>query len=257
MVIQGRPATAGGLYHSPPLTLLTKMGVYEIEFRLQHDCPYNNLSRKYPELVFAQWCNYSKEVLEISFKDLSEFQTVQDDIQQYLAKSGAKIIRKSFSGSNTQLIVHDCICGTLYKSVSAVLEKHNCLELQPTITRDGWEWYRMIAFAQNDIKATFDELGNFAKFEILSRTNRPDYSVRETFVVSTNKLFGELTGRQRNALVAALDNGYYRVPKKITTDEIAQRLGQPRTTYEEHLRKAESKVLRSVAPYLELTRSKN
>jgi len=46
------------------------MAVYEIEFRLQHDCPYNNLSRKYPNLVFAQWCNYAMEVLEISYKDL-------------------------------------------------------------------------------------------------------------------------------------------------------------------------------------------
>ena len=114
----------------------------------------------------------------------------------------------------------------------------------------------MISFSQKDIKATFDELTKFSKYEIISRTTRPDYSVRETFVVSTNKLFGELTGKQRDALVAALDNGYYRVPKKVTTDEIAHQMGQPRTTYEEHLRKAESKVLRSVAPYLELTRSK-
>ena len=114
----------------------------------------------------------------------------------------------------------------------------------------------MISFSQKDIKATFDELTKFSKYEIISRTTRPDYSVRETFVVSTNKLFGELTGKQRDALAAALDNGYYRVPKKVTTDEIAHQMGQPRTTYEEHLRKAESKVLRSVAPYLELTRSK-
>jgi hypothetical protein len=42
------------------------------------------------------------------------------------------------------------------------------------------------------------------------------------------------------------------VPKRVTTDEIAERLGVPRTTYEEHLRKAEGKVLRAVAPYLEL-----
>jgi len=230
------------------------MAVFEIEFRLQHDCPYNDLSRKYPELLFTDWCNYSKEVLEISFKDLSEFQQVQDDIEQYLNKAGRKVIRKSFTGSNSQLIVHDCLCSTVGRSVSSVLEKHNCLELQPTIYRDGWEWYRMIAFKQKDVKAVFDELGEFSKFEIISRTNRPDYSLRETFAISTNKLFGELTGKQRNALLAALDNGYYRVPKKVTTDEIAQHLGLPRTTYEEHLRKAESKVLRSVAPYLELAK---
>jgi len=235
------------------------MAVYEIDFKLQHDCPYNNLSRKYPNVLFSQWCNYSMEVLEVSFKELnelSEFQAVQEDIQQYLTKLGTKIARKSFSGSNTQIIVHECICDRVYKSVTSVLEKHNCLELQPTTYHEGWEWYRMISFSQKDIKATFDELAKFSKYEIISRTTRPDYSVRETFVVSTNKLFGELTGKQRDALAAALDNGYYRVPKKVTTDEIAHQMGQPRTTYEEHLRKAESKVLRSVAPYLELTRSK-
>ena len=233
------------------------MAVYEIDFKLQHDCPYNNLSRKYPNLLFAQWCNYTMEVLEISYKEeLSEYQGVQEEIQQYLTELGAKIARKSFSGSNTQMIVHECICDTGYKSVTSVLEKHNCLELQPTMYHDGWEWYRMIAFSQKDVKATFDDLAKFSTFKITSRTTRPDYSVRETFVVSTNRLFGELTGKQRDALVAALDNGYYRVPKKVTTDEIAQRVGQPRTTYEEHLRKAESKVLHSVAPYLELARSK-
>ncbi len=235
------------------------MAVYEIGFKLQHDCPYNNLSRKYPNIIFSQWCNYTMEVLEISYKEmseLSEYQAIQEDIQQYLTRLGAKIARKTFSGSNSQLIVHECICGTVYKSVTSVLEKHNCLELQPTIYREGWEWYRMISFSQKDVRATFDDLAKFSKFEITSRTSRPENSVRETFVVSTNNLFGELTEKQRNALVAALDNGYYRVPKQVTTDEIAQRLRQPRTTYEEHLRKAESKVLRSVAPYLELARSK-
>ena len=59
------------------------MAVYEIDFKLQHDCPYNNLSRKYPNVLFSQWCNYSMEVLEVSFKELnelSEFQAVQEDI---------------------------------------------------------------------------------------------------------------------------------------------------------------------------------
>ncbi len=36
------------------------------------------------------------------------------------------------------------------------------------------------------------------------------------------------------------------------TTEIANRMGVPRTTHEEHLRKAESKILTTIAPYLEL-----
>jgi hypothetical protein len=43
------------------------------------------------------------------------------------------------------------------------------------------------------------------------------------------------------------------VPKATRTGEVAAKMGLPRTTFEEHLRKAESKVLRSVAPYLQFS----
>jgi predicted DNA binding protein len=49
-----------------------------------------------------------------------------------------------------------------------------------------------------------------------------------------------------------VENGYYQVPKKVTTEEMASKLRLPRTTYEEHLRKAEGKVLRSMAPYISM-----
>ena len=38
----------------------------------------------------------------------------------------------------------------------------------------------------------------------------------------------------------------------MTSEEMANKLRLPRTTYEEHLRKAEAKVLRSMAPYLSM-----
>jgi predicted DNA binding protein len=76
--------------------------------------------------------------------------------------------------------------------------------------------------------------------------------MRDSLVISTTSLLGGLTEKQASALITALNEGYYRIPKKITTDEIAQRLGIPRTTFEEHLRKAESKVLVALTPYLQL-----
>ena len=54
-------------------------------------------------------------------------------------------------------------------------------------------------------------------------------------LVSTSSLFGGLTRKQVQALVFALENGYYQVPKKVTTEEMASKLRLPRTTYEEHL----------------------
>ncbi len=63
---------------------------------------------------------------------------------------------------------------------------------------------------------------------------------------------GQLTKKQSYALITALSRGYYEIPKKVSTDEITKSLDLPRTTFEEHLRKAESKVMKALAPLLEL-----
>ena len=93
----------------------------------------------------------------------------------------------------------------------------------------------------------------YCKLEIISRRAMPSGAVKKTMLVSTSSLFGGLTRKQVQALVFALENGYYQVPKKVTTEEMANKLRLPRTTYEEHLRKAEGKVLRSMAPYLSMS----
>jgi len=190
--------------------------------------------------------------MEISYKDLRSFQNVQEDLDLYMKELGTKVVRKELSSSNVQLVVHSCNCDRLPTNVSSLFSKYNCVEMQPCVYRDGWEWYRFLAFSQRDIKALFDELSKVGKAEVVSRVSREGSTVRESVVVSVANLFGGLTRKQLEAIVVALRNDYYRVPKRVTTDEIAERLGVPRTTYEEHLRKAEGKVLRAVAPYLEL-----
>lgn len=132
-----------------------------------------------------------------------------------------------------------------------MIEQHNCLELQPAVYTQGWEWYRVITFSEKDIKSLFKDLGKY-DVQVVSRRTVLDESVRDTFVLSTRTLFGDLTNKQRRALITALDNGYYSLPRQATAEEIARRAGVPRTSFVDHLRKAENKVLRSVGPYLRL-----
>ncbi len=41
-----------------------------------------------------------------------------------------------------------------------------------------------------------------------------------------------------------------KIPKRTTTEDLAKRQSQPRTTFEEHIRKAESKVVHAIAPFM-------
>lgn len=56
-----------------------------------------------------------------------------------------------------------------------------------------------------------------------------------------------LPAEQREALVAAVKNGYYETPRQITLDELASEVGCPRSTLSYRLRKAESKLAKAFA----------
>lgn len=57
---------------------------------------------------------------------------------------------------------------------------------------------------------------------------------------------GVLTSRQREAVTAAVENGYYESPRQGTVGDVAERLGVTRSTAAEHLRKAEAAIMREM-----------
>jgi hypothetical protein len=64
--------------------------------------------------------------------------------------------------------------------------------------------------------------------------------------VAEGSLLDRLSERQRTALETAVDCGYYDVPRRATTADVARRLGCATSTAAEHLRKAESTVVRGL-----------
>lgn len=233
------------------------MTLYETTLRLQHDCPFNDLSKQHPDLIMSSWCNNDTDVLEITAGDPVEFDDLTRDLRSMERRLKTRIVRKSNSSRNVQLLIQHCGCENVPAPVSPVFEKNNCLEIQPALYRDGWEYYRLISFSEKDLRRVFSTLERYCNLEVISRRPISSASLKETMLVSTGALFGGLTRKQVQALVFAVENGYYQVPKKVTTEEMASKLNVPRTTYEEHLRKAEGKVIRSMAPYISMNPSQN
>lgn len=60
-------------------------------------------------------------------------------------------------------------------------------------------------------------------------------------------VLSELTDRQKEILIKAKQSGYYEIPRKITTMELAKEFGISKTAILEHLRKAERKIMMRVA----------
>jgi predicted DNA binding protein len=226
--------------------------MFEVSFRLQHDCPYTRFSMKNPEVRLVEWCNNRIHVMEVDCPDIETFTRIESDLEELLLWKGGKIFKKNFLDRNLQLIVKSCRCSKISPNISDVIERNSCLEIPPETFYDGWEEYRVIGFRENDYKKMFQELSELGPVEVRQKKLLPEKSLRDSFVISMPSVFSELTGKQINSLIVALEYGYYQIPKKMTAEEIALKHHVPRTTFEEHLRKAEGKVLRAIAPYVRM-----
>jgi predicted DNA binding protein len=211
---------------------------------------------KNPDVRLVEWCNNQIHVMEVDCPNVETFMRIEPDLKELLLWKGGKVLKKNFLEGNLQLIVKTCRCNKITPNVSELIEKNSCLQMQPETYYGGWEEYRVVGFRENDYKRMFEDLSQLGPLQIVQKRVVPEKSIRDAFVISVSSVFSELTGKQVNSLLAALEYGYYQVPKKTTAEEIATKQRVPRTTFEEHLRKAESKVLRAMAPYVRMYASR-
>ncbi len=230
--------------------------MFEVTFKMQHDCPYTQFSMKNPDVRLVEWCNNHIHVMEVDCPDIETFTRIEPDLKELLLWKGGKILKKNFLEGNLQLIVKTCRCSKISPNVSEIVEKNACLIMQPETYYGGWEEYRVVGFRENDYKRMFEELSQLGPVQILQKKVVPEKSIRDAFMVSVSGVFSGLTGKQVNSLLAALEFGYYQIPKKTTAEGIASKQKVPRTTFEEHLRKAESKILLAMAPYVRMYASR-
>ena len=228
--------------------------MFELFLRIQPDerneDPHNRLSKKFPGARIALWCNDHTDILEIESDGLDSFQEMQKELIYYSKEYQSKIIAKTLCQDKFQMVVRTCICGVGQgTSVGSIVRANNFLQMPPPVFFGGWEYHRLVGFEDNDVRGLLKGLDKVGKTEVLHKGSAEGMT-DDAFLLSLSSLFGNLTEKQMKALLAAIEGGYYEIPKRTTADELAGKLGTPRSTLEEHIRKAESKIVLAMAPYM-------
>lgn len=124
----------------------------------------------------------------------------------------------------------------LVRSVFEALLTLGVVVVKPVVYRDG------------EVHATFVGEGGALGTVLESFPPAVDLTIHRigTYRGGVGSWVGVLSDRQREALLAALDLGYYEIPSGATHEDIADRLGCAPSTATEHLRKGEAKLVRGV-----------
>lgn len=233
-----------GTVNFDPVKMIS-MSLYEASIRVKHECPYRAISERHPDLTIREWPLSDCQVLEIT-SETTPTDELRDDIDQL-----GTVLHESKNDDGYHVVTQSCLC-SLEQSIIDRFEKHNCLYQSPTIYRQGWEHYTVVAFDSEDIRKLLGNLRSDREIELLSKTSISEKQIPHSMLAPANQLFENITDRQLAALQLALECGYYEQPRKTSLRDLADQTAVARSTYEEHLRKAENKLLTNAGQFLRL-----
>jgi predicted DNA binding protein len=221
------------------------MSLFEASFRVKHECPYREISERHPDLTIREWYLSDCQVIETTAPE-----PPSDELLEEIEQLGT-ILHKSVDESGLHVVMQSCLC-SLEDSILERFESHNCLYQPPTVHRQGWEHYTVIAFDENDVRNLLQDLEADRDIEVLSKTAITEQQVPHSMLAPVDQLFEDVTDRQQAALRLALESGYYEQPRQTSLRDLADQTAVARSTYEEHLRKAENKLLTNAGQFLRL-----
>ncbi|MHA1947294.1 MAG: helix-turn-helix domain-containing protein [Candidatus Hodarchaeales archaeon] len=223
--------------------------LYNYIIELQTDDLYSNFSQKHPHLEFLLWCNYQHDILEIRGEKVN-IENAKSEFQNALGP----ILEIYPENTNTQFILKLCKCAE--SSVSKILEKYDCLELPPVKYFQGREILNLVITSESTrlIERDIKKENPNTRVKVLKLAPLKKLDNPYPLYLPLDSLKRHITRRQLEALTVALNRGYYEIPRMAFLETLAKEMSIKRRTFEDHLRKAEKKIMDSIIPALMLSK---
>jgi predicted DNA binding protein len=224
------------------------MPLFEFVFRASYEHPFSKITESNPSVQLYQWCNDQHDVIELVLQRPEDYDHVREEFEK-----SVEIVDEIDNGSNVHVITRMCACGGP-GTVTSYLNDPTLLVLPPVAYDSGWEYFRVIAFRHEGITKLVTKLHKAGfKVEILRKTPFDGY-MASSLTLSTDTLFSSLTNKQMDALLTAYAQGYFRFPRGTDLQTIASKEKIGRTTFLEHLKKAENKIITALIPHIQVFR---
>lgn len=214
--------------------------------RIRHPCPYCDLSAAFPEVSMASWCNQANDVLQITVPQEDQLRPVLAAVRKAL---GSREVTRD--GGSAITIIRACRWDQ-FASVTAVADRCNVWLIPPITYLGGWETHRILAPDPGAFACFAKGVKQIGEIELLSTRTKERFDVGPDLGVLPVHLLDGLTDRQLHVFVSACESGLLDVPSRARIGDVARREGISRSTYSEHLRKAQARLSKNTYPLLKL-----
>jgi predicted DNA binding protein len=213
------------------------MTVVDAHVRVHHPCPYCDISVEFPRTLLLLWCDNRRDVFLVSAPDVSELRHVVAALRESFHARALLV-----DGNDALVTVPDFEWAEP-PSVTGLARKTGVWVLHPVVYFDGRETYRFVAPRKLELNRLITRMRRVGEVEILSLSGRAGLASVRDLPTAAVHFFEGLTERQARSLVAAYEGGLFDVPAKARWDDVARREGLSRSTFGEHLRKGQLRLL--------------
>lgn len=207
-----------------------------------------DITRRFPSMSIFIWCNRQNDVMEVVVRNPEEYPLVMQEIRAYPSMG---VIEEISDDRRLYLSIRECHCmksDTIVRHIGEL----DILNIFPNMLENGWAYHRLIVFRHKDLEELLRRFDNWGWVYKILRKVPFDGFIASSLTLTADALFSGLTERQIDAVLTAYRHGYYNLPRDADVQTIAAKKKVPRTTFQEHLKKAENKLVAALVPHMKL-----
>ena len=213
--------------------------MHEATIRIDDDTAYASATAGNDATV-ELWCNEHCDLLRIH----GPAEHVVDYVERRIG------VRDRIRDGDEQLVItQDCLKQHEEGYIERYVQRHGCLLLPPLKYENGMKQVRVLALDGQRLTEFFRDLTDDFEVEVDSKRtiNAP---VSGSPLLRPDLLMPNLSPRQHEVLLEAWERGYYEIPRAVTTAELADSFDLDRRTVENHIRRAEQKLVDALGEHL-------
>lgn len=213
---------------------------------VDHDCPF---SRPVADAAAARVTHLCHRGSEATLEAHAPDPAVLSRLVDAYRRQGGEVLYESPERTAALVRFPACACCSSGKVIPTI-EALGPMYLPPSAYSADGESYQFLAQEERLESHLLDRLPSGVRVVRVGTNPLTSLVFEGGFLVPVGALFRGLSDRQRQAILAAMLRGYYRIPRGVTTEELARSFGISRPAFDALLRKAEKKLAAALFPYL-------